>query len=249
MKIKIFFISLIGSMLILLGATSLVYLGLLSVKNINIDTLTNKLFQENTVILSWAMNNVNAESLEGMRIPGSWAEIMVVDDENLIITASTQPGHKGQYMYKLPNLLDQAQGIIAAMQIKNTSQIATDDYMVAIKPLNGNTTLIGLKPKTWERDLLSVQDSLIKQNMKNVKMALVIFLGAGIVVAIIISVIVSLSAGRSIDALLKALEELSLGNFEAETPAGRERENKSFSASFLRIKTSLTMALERLGER
>lgn len=244
MKTKTFLIAFLGSLVIVLGAAALVYSQLMSIRALGSEELTDKLYKENTTILALTMQTVNPGALEGLRLPGSWAEIMVVDNAGLLIATSTTAAHKGQYLYKLPALLDQAKGIITAMQNKQAVTIKTKDYMVAVRPLEGNTSLIGLKPKAWERDIISDQNRSTQQSIQKIRITMLIFLSAGLVVSFIIALLISLATGKKMDALLKAMEELSLGDLEAVPPAGKG----SFTASFLRIKASLAMALERLGD-
>lgn len=244
MKTKTFLIAFLGSLVILLGGAALVYSQLMSIRALGSQDLADKLYQENINILALTMQKVDPSALEGLRLPSSWAEIMVVDNASLLISTSTTAAHKGQYLYKLPALLDQAQGIIKAMQNKQAATIKTADYMVAVRPQEGNTSLIGLKPKAWERNLIADQNRTTHQSIHKIRITMLIFVSAGLVVSLLIALIISLVAGKKVDAMLKAMEALSLGDLEAVPPADKS----SFAASFLRIKASLTMALERLGE-
>lgn len=249
MKIKSFLIVLVGNLIILIGAAALVYTQLNAVKGINTEGLVDKLYKENANILSWNMQAVNPDALERMTLPASWAEIMLVDNGNLQIIASTNQAHRQQFMYKLPELLDQGQGIMAALQNGRAVMIGTKDYMVAIRPLDGTRSLIGLKPKAWEVGLINDQKSENKTKVARVTRTLAIFLGIGAILALIIALIVSMTTGLSMGSLIKALEELSLGNLDVSPPAtGKDREMNTFIASFRRIKASLSMAMERLGE-
>ncbi|MEN6475214.1 MAG: hypothetical protein ABFD81_14455 [Syntrophaceae bacterium] len=249
MKIKTFLIVLLGNLIILIGAGALVYSQLTAVKGINADGLIDNLYKEDTNILSWAMQAVNPEALERLTLPASWAELMLVDNGSLQIIASTNQAHKQQFMYKVPELLDQGQGIMAALQNNKAVTIGTKDYMVAIRPLEGNRSLIGFKPKAWEAQLISEQKSEHQDKVRKVTSTLAIFLGIGAILALIIALLVSLTTGRSMGSLVKALEDLSLGNLDVSPPAaGKDREMTAFIASFRRIKASLSMALERLGE-
>jgi HAMP domain-containing protein len=48
---------------------------------------------------------------------------------------------------------------------------------------------------------------------------------------------------------LEALEALSLGDFEHEITKTKSREMESFTESYLRLKTSLEIALDRISRR
>ena len=249
MKIKTFLIVLVGNLIILIGAGALVYSQLSAVKGINSDGLIDKLYKEDANILSWTMQAVNPDALERLTLPASWAELMLVDNSSLQIIGSTNQAHKQQFMYKVPELLDQGQGIMTALQNNKAVMIGTKDYMVAIRPLDGNRSLIGFKPKAWEAQLIAGQKSEYQAKVGKVTSTLAIFFGIGAFLALIIALLVSLTTGRSMGSLVKALEELSLGNLEVSPPvAGKDREMNAFIASFRRIKASLSMALERLGE-
>jgi len=249
MKIKTFLIVLVGNLIILAVAGGLVYSQLCAVKGINAGGLADKLYKEDANILAWAMQAANPDTLEGMKLPPSWAELMLVDNGSLQIITSTNQAHKQQFMYKVPELLDQGQGIMAALQNNKADMIGTKDYMVAIRPLDGNRSLIGFKPKTWEAQLISDQQTEHTAKIGKVTTMIAIFLGIGAILALIIALLVSLTTGRSMGSLVKALEDLSLGDLEVSPPeGGKDREMTAFVAAFRRIKASLSMALERLGE-
>jgi HAMP domain-containing protein len=249
MKIKTFLIVLVGNLIILVGAGALVYSQLAVVRGINTDGLIDKLYKEDANIMSWAMQAVNPETLENMKLPVSWAELMLVDNGSLQILGSTNQQHRQQFMYKVPELLDQGQGIMAALQNNKAAMIGTKDYTVAIRPLEGNRSLIGFKPKAWEMQLIADQKSDHQAKTKHVTSILLIFLGIGTILALVVALVVFLTTGQSMSSLVKALEELSLGNLDVSPPdAGTDREVDIFIASFRRIKASLSMALERLGD-
>jgi len=249
MKIKTFLIVLIGNLIILAVAGGLVYSQLSAVKGINSEGLVDKLYQEDANIMGWAMQAANPDALEGMRLPASWAELMLVDNGTLQILGSTNQAHRQQFMYKVPELLDQGQGIMAALQNNKAATIGTKDYMVAIRPLEGNRSLIGFKPKAWEAQLITDQKSEQTAKVGKVTRTIAVFLGIGAILALIIALLVSLTTGRSMGSLVKALEDLSLGHLDVNPPeVGKDREMSAFVVSFRRIKASLSMALERLGE-
>lgn len=244
MKLKTFLIAFLGSLLICLGAAAIVYQQLNAVQAVVPRDLTEKLYDENTRIMALVMHQVTPDSISNLKLPGSWAELMVVNNDSLMIAASSNAEHKGQYLHQLPNLLDQAKGIMTAMQGNREITLSTADYRVAVRPLDGNLTLIGLKPKAWERGLISAQNTSTQQSIQKIRLTLMIFLGGSLLAALLIALMVTLVTGKSIGGMVKALEELSLGNLEASPPSSPG----SFATSFLRIKASLSMALDRLGD-
>ncbi|MBN1636283.1 MAG: hypothetical protein JW920_07200, partial [Deltaproteobacteria bacterium] len=182
-------------------------------------------------------------------IPESWAEIMVVSNETLSISASTNPDHIGLYMYKIPSLLDQSSPIIKAIKNRTTMNISAEEYMVAVLPIENEASLIGLKPKAWEKGLLAQETSQLNRDLDRAKKILIIYFLLGLCVAIMIASMVSITNSRTTLNALKSFEELSLGNFDIKGTSDNVKDMHSPQATFQRLKTSLIMALERLGEQ
>lgn len=225
----------------------LVYTQFKKVQDINLQVLQDRLYTENTKILSWSMNSIDLGSLGKNPLPDSWAEIMVVDNDSLVIRSTTNKDHAGLIMYKLPELLDQAKGIMDAIKKKTAVTVHSDTYLVAVMPVNNNRSLLGFKPVSWEKTLLTEQDSLIKNNFGSTTTILIVFCAAGLVLTILIALFISIIAIKPIRKIISSFEELSMGNFETEIPRIRGKAFESLIESFFRLRTSLMMALERLG--
>ena len=80
MRFKIFTFIFIGFLIILFGSSLLVYTQLQKIQGINLGFLEDKLYAENTEILSWSLKNIDIDSLQDNPLPKSWAEIMLVAD-------------------------------------------------------------------------------------------------------------------------------------------------------------------------
>jgi len=249
MKIKSFLITFIGALVMLIGSSYLLYVQLASLERIDLQGLTNTLYEENTKVLAWSMKSINTDAIGKEPIPESWAEIMVVSNKTLSIIDSTSPDHIGLYMYKIPSLLDQASPIINGIKSRTAANISTKEYMVSVLPIENETSLIGLKPKAWEKGLLSQETGQLNRDLNRSKKILIIYLLLGLCVAIIIAVMVSITNSRTTHNALKSFEELSLGNFDIKGPSNNVKDIHSPQATFQRLKTSLIMALERLGEQ
>lgn len=249
MRIKLFLISLLSFMMFLLVSGFLIYSQMRMIKGLDLEVLENKLYAENTGILSWSLKNMNPEGLTRSSLPSSWGEVMVVDNTSLVITSSTNNAHVGKLLSAVPEILDQASPVIEAMKRSTPGNIKTRDYMIAHSPLAQNSTLIGFKPKAWERGLISEQNNQIRKNTENITIILLIYLAGGLVFAVIISVVITFIVARPIHRVAKAFEQLSLGDLEADLPKTGGKTMVRLSDSFFRIKTSLKYALERLGSR
>ena len=246
MRLKIFTITFIVFLMILSGSSFLVYTQLLTVQGINLGFLEDKLYKESTEILSWSLKNIDKASLGDNPLPKSWAEIMLVDN-NLNIISSTNKAHSGNSMYKVPELLDQAPGIIDAIKTKKSVQIASETYMIAIMPSGKNTSLVGFKPKSWEKTILSEQNSQLSTNIQSITTVLLIFGAIGLGLAFITALVISNIVTKPTRKMVSAFEQLSIGNFDAEIPKYGGKISVSLAESFFRLRTSLMMALERLG--
>jgi HAMP domain-containing protein len=247
MRIKIFTITFIVFLMILCGSSFLVYTQLRIVQDINLGLLEDKLYKENTEILSWSLKNIDTASLSDNPLPKSWAEIMLVDNNNLTVISSTNKAHAGNSMYKVPELLDQAPGIIDAIKTKKSVQIASQTYMIAIMPSEKNTSLVGFKPKSWEKAILTEQNSQLSTDTQSITTVLLIFGAIGLGLAFITALVIANIVTKPTRKMVSAFEQLSIGNFDAEIPKYGGKVSMSLAESFFRLKTSLMMALERLG--
>ncbi|MDT8271862.1 MAG: hypothetical protein RRA35_01590 [Desulfomonilia bacterium] len=247
MKLRVFLIVCLSSLLILAGSFAVVFMQLQQMRSINLNPLTEHLVQQNTEVLTWILSVLSPEQINEMDLPRSWAEIMVVSSDDLKISASTHTPHVGQYMYELPEVLDQAHSIMAALKAGRSKPIATKDYLLVFSPVHEEAYIIAVKPGMWEEDLVSTQDQQISQNIDSMMRFLLIYLLAGVFIIFGAGVFISRVVTSPLTQSFEALEELSLGNFEREFPEAPSREMKQLGASFLRLKLSLKMALERLG--
>jgi methyl-accepting chemotaxis protein len=249
MRIKVFLITLAGTLSILVISALLIFTQMKAVDNMNLSTLTESLYHEDTKILSWILGTVPLDRLENLKLPESWAEISVVNNSDLTIVSSTNPGRKGSPLHSHPELLDQGNKIIESMKGGKPSMIETKAYMVVVQPVQGNQSVISLKPKKWEKGIVEKQAAQLEKDSTQIMLTLLIFLGAGFIVSLIVSLLVAGMVGKPLRKLKTAFEALSLGDFTHELEEGKGSEMKSISESYLRLKTSLALALERLGRR
>jgi HAMP domain-containing protein len=247
MRFKIFTIIFIVFLMILFGSSFLVYTQLRTVKGINLELMEDKLYSGNAEILTWALKNIDIDSLGDNPLPKSWAEIMLVDNNSLAVISSTNKAHAGVSMYKVPELLDQASGIIDAVKSKKSVTVASENYMIAIVPAGKNSSLVGFKPKSWEKAILAEQNSQLSTNIQATTTVLLIFSAIGLVLAFITALVISNIVTKPTRKMVSAFEQLSIGNFDAEIPTYGGKICVSLAESFFRLRTSLMMALERLG--
>jgi methyl-accepting chemotaxis protein len=247
MKIKIFTLIFVTFITVLAGSALLVYTQLHTIQGVNLKVLEDKLYSENTEILSWSLKAIDIDSLGKNPLPSSWGEIMVVDNKSLVISSSTNAKHAGLIMHKLPELLDQASEIIDAMKNKKSVNVKTDSYMVAVMPLKGNRSLLGFKPRSWEKSLVSEQNSYLSRTIGSTTTILLIYSTVGLGIALCVAFVVSIIVTKPTLKVVSAFEQLSLGNFEAELPRSGGKVFLRLEESFFRLQTSLKMALERLG--
>lgn len=249
MKIKVFFITCAGSAIILVASSMLVFTQMRAVQDIGLDTLTESLYQEDAKILSWILSSVPLDRVETMTLPESWAEIFVVNNSDLVVVSSTKQGRRGLPLYRHPDLLDQGSMLMDAMRAGKTSTVNTPDYMVVIRPAGAGQSIIALKPKAWEKNLVSRQNAQIDRDASRITCTMLIFIGAGLCITFLVSLLIAFVVVNPTLKIRDAFEALSLGDFDHEVPGTGRKDMKAFMESYLRLKTSLTMALERIQRR
>jgi HAMP domain-containing protein len=121
--------------------------------------------------------------------------------------------------------------------------------MVVIQPLSPEQSIVALKPKAWENGLFSKHNKQIEDASSNILTIIGIFLIIGTCIAILIAYIITRTVAAPTSYALDALEALSLGDFKHEIKATKSREMTAFTESYLRLKTSLEIALERISRR
>jgi hypothetical protein len=249
MKLKTFIITFAGFIIILSGSIIGVIYELSSIRDMNLNAITDRLYNENIKIMSEIIANIPPDSYGTLNLPSSWAQIYYVDTQSLTILASTTQADKGKYIYSVPNLLDQGKAIIRCFKTGKPSVIKAKDYLIVAVPAGKTGFAIGLKPRSWEAALINSQLHDISKMSSAIIRNLIIFAFLGIVLSFFLAMIISWLLSGMTTLLFKNLEDLSLGNLEAEPPSLKAGENKVFRDSFIRIKTSLKMALERLGAK
>jgi HAMP domain-containing protein len=249
MKIKVFFIVCIGAAVMLSVSSILVYTQLHAVKSVNMAPLADSLYKQDSKVLTWILSTIPFEKIETMKLPESWAEISVVNNGDLKLATSTNPAHKGIALYSHPQLLDQGSGIVNAIKSRNPSIVSVKDYMVVIQPLNADQSLIALKPKSWEKGLISEYESRLEETTSGFYTMLGIFLIIGVCITVFIAFIITRIVAAPTDNALDAFEALSLGDFDHGIKDVKGKEMEAFTESYLRLKTSLEMALERISRR
>lgn len=249
MKTKIFIITLAGFILIIAGSLTVVVFGLSSIGNINMEGTVEKLYEENTRIMSSIINNIPPASYENLKLPPSWAEIMTVNPENLQIISSTNKSNNGKYIYSIPGLLDQAKGILAQMKNPKPAFVKSKDYMVAVVPYQPDMFIIGLKPRAWEKDLIDSQVDDMNKKSSALSKNLILLACAGLLISIVLSTLISIKVSKYLAEFSLSIKALSLGDMNAEPPQLKGKDMAVFSDSFTRIKFSLVMALERLKKK
>ena len=249
MKIKVFLIVCLGAFIMLLISSILVYTQMRAMKNISLNALTESLYNEDSKILSWTLSSVPTDRITAMKLPDTWAEISVVNNNDLIVSSSTNPNHKGLPLHRYPELLDQASLLMEAMKVGKPTTVRTSEYMVVVQPINADQTIIALKPKAGERGLVSDQDAKIRNDVSASARTLLIFLGIGLLMTFLISYIIAVIVVNPTSKLMDAFEALSLGDFDYEIKGAGGKDMEAFTESFLRLKASLIMALERISRR
>ena len=243
MKIKTFIITFAGALLIVAAAAYIVVSETRAIGDINLASLENSLYEENIAVMTWFMDS--AGITEDMALPESWGEIMLVDNTSLSISKSSDPASRDTLLYQHEKLLDQADGIIQAIKSGQEAKATTKDYMVAIKPVSGGQSLIGLKPRSWEKNILAAQNDKIADISSAAGNFTMMFIGAGILLSLVIALMIAMITAGTSKKTLDLFDRLSLGDFDTDVPKLPERDKHIY----IRLKTSLMMALERLGEK
>jgi hypothetical protein len=247
MRIKTFLFIFVSFAFIICGSAAVIFLQMQSMKGIRLDTLEDDLYKENSSILSWALKNTDPGKIDPKGLPSSWGEIMVVDNESLIVKTSTAKAHQGMKLSAVPELLDQAAPVLSAIGKNVTTTVKTRAYMIVLTPYAQGGTIIGLKPRAWEKGIISEQSEKLMQGTSSATFMLVGYVAAGFGLALVLSLILVFVVTSPVTRAAKAFEELSLGNFDAELPRKGGKVLVSLSDSLFRLRTSLKYALERLG--
>lgn len=247
MRIKIFLLMFVSFAVIIACSAGIIFLQMQAMKDIRLDAMEDKLYAENSSILSWALKNMDPGKIDAAGLPSSWGEIMIVDNESLIVQTSTTKKHQGMQLSAVPELLDQAAPVLAALGKPVSTTVKTKAYMIVLTPYAQGGTLIGLKPKAWEKGIIAEQSGKLQQGTSSATFLLFGFIAVGFALALILSLIMAFVVTSPVSRTAKAFEELSLGNFDAELPRSGGKAFVSLSDSLFRIRTSLKYALERLG--
>jgi hypothetical protein len=191
MKIKLFAIVCIGSVLILAMSSILIYTQVRTVQGINLDPLADSLYKENSKILTWILSTVPLDKIDTMKLPESWAEIFVVSNSDLQLVSSTNAAHKGVALYRHPLLLDQAAAIVNAIKNGKTTTVSARKFMIVIQPLGPEQSIVALKPKAWETAIVSRQNDQMKGTSSSILTILGAFLLVGGLIAVAIAFIIT----------------------------------------------------------
>jgi HAMP domain-containing protein len=249
MKIKVFLIVCIGAVVMLGISSLLIFTQMRSVQKVNLDPLADSLFKEDSKILTWVISSIPPEKINTLKLPESWAEIFVVNNSDLQLVSSTNTAHKGIALYKHRDLLDQADKIVNAIKTRKPTTVSSKEFMVVIQPLTAEQSIVALKPKAWEKGLFSEHNKQFEDASSNILAIMGIFLIIGSCIAILIAYIITRTVAAPTSYALDALEALSLGDFDHEMETTKSREMESFTESYLRLKTSLEIALDRISRR
>lgn len=249
MKIASFAAAFCCLLVFLLGSALFVHTQMGVVGGLELCVLEDRLYKENSDILSWAMMSMDTEKLTEAPLPASWGEVLIVDNASLVIINSTNQDHAAQKIHAIPQLLDESAPILAAIRKSSRETVQTEEYMVAIAPLSRDRTLLGFKPRSWEQGLISQQGAQIARSVESLKTVLMAYLGGGLALAVIFSLLIAFMNSRPLNRATKAFEQLSLGDFDAELSPAGGKTMASLAYSFFRLKTSLKIALEKLGSR
>lgn len=248
MKAASFTISLCCFLVFLLGSTFFVHTQMGAISGLELSVLENRLYQENTEILTWAMKTLDPAKLAENPLPASWGEILILDNASLVIRNSTNRDHEGKGIHSIPQLLDESSAILQALKKPGRSTLQTGSYMIAISPLSKNKTIVGFKPRSFEQGLVSSQTEQVKKSSDSFRLILIGYLVAGAILAIVFPLVIVSVSSIPLKRASKAFERLSLGDFDAELD-GAGKSMKVLNDSFFRLKTSLKTALEKLGSR
>ncbi len=135
--------------------------------------------------------------------------------------------------------------LVVLMDSEQEAKVTTKDYMVAIKPVSGGQSLIGLKPRSWEKNILAAQNDKIADISSAAGNFTMMFIGGGILLSLVIALMIAMITAGTSKKTLDLFDRLSLGDFDTDVPKLPERDKHIY----IRLKTSLMMALERLGEK
>ncbi|MFY9399497.1 MAG: hypothetical protein WAR22_14145 [Desulfomonilia bacterium] len=248
MKAVSFIVSLCCFLVFLLGSTFFVHTQIGAIRGLELSVLENRLYQENTEILSWAMKTFDPAKLAETPLPASWGEILILDNSSLVIRTSSNPDHVGKGIHAIPQLLDESSAIIQALKKPGRTTLQTRSYMIAISPLSKNETIVGFKPRAFEQGLVSAQTEQVKKSTDSLRRILIWYLIAGVILAVVFPLVIVSVSFIPLKRASKAFERLSLGDFDAEMD-GSGKSMKPLKDSFFRLKTSLKIALEKLGSR
>jgi methyl-accepting chemotaxis protein len=249
MKIKVFAIVCIGAFLMLGISSALIYTQVKAVQGVTLDPLADSLHKENSKVLVWILSSIPVENIDTLKLPESWAEIFVVNNSDLQMVSSTSSSHKGIPLYRHPQLLDQGAAVVNAIKARAPSTVSTKDFMIVIQPTGTDQSILALKPKAWENSLVSKQNNQIKSASSSTFTMLGIFLIVGGLIGVATAFVITIAIASPTKRALNTLEALSLGDFDQEIIEPNSKEMKSFNESYLRLKTSLEMALERISRR
>jgi hypothetical protein len=247
MRIKTFLTVFLSFAVIIVCSAAIIFMQMQAMKGVRLGLLEDKLYTENASILSWAMRNMDPERITPAGMPSSWGEIFIVDNESLTVKTSTNKNHLGMKLSLIPELLDQAAPVLASISRSAPETVRTRDYMIVLSPHAAGSTLIGLKPKAWEKGLISGQSDQLEQSTSSAMTLFFGYLAGALALAFVLSLIITLVAYSQVSRVAQQFEELSLGNFDSDLPRSGGKTFVSLSDSFFRIKTSMKYALDKLG--
>jgi hypothetical protein len=250
MKTRVFLLVFAGMCTILVLSAIVLLVQGLAVRSVDLGPLAESLSKEDSRVLSWIIANVPPERIDGMNIPESWAEIFLVDPVELTLVSSTNPRHRGLPLYSHPLLLDHAKVVLNAIRTGRTSIQDTPAYRVIAAPVKDGRFIVALKPKAWERGLVSEQSRRIADATAHTFYLAALFFCLGIILSLAAAYVVALKVTGQTRRAMDALEALSLGDLEAEAEGlSGGGDMKTFTESFIRLKTSLQMATDMLSRR
>ncbi|HPC47721.1 MAG TPA: hypothetical protein PLW83_06730 [Deltaproteobacteria bacterium] len=250
MKTRVFACMALLSSLVTVACAGVMYFQARTLESVSLDPLVDSLSEEDTKVLLWVLGNVPQDRIETMELPQSWAEIFVLDATDLVLVASTNPSHRGLPLYRHPLLLDQAQTVVDAMKTGRVTRAQTSQYSLAVVPSDNSRVLIALKPKAWERALVKSQADRIESATRGFHYVVLAFLCLGIAVSLAAAYLAAVWVTSPASAMVRSLEALSLGSFDALPDRGLPgSDGEIFEESFIRLKTSLEMAMDMLSRR
>ncbi|HOJ14738.1 MAG TPA: hypothetical protein PLS81_08300 [Deltaproteobacteria bacterium] len=250
MRTKAFVIVLSSLCLMALVSSAILFLVGLEIRGVNLGTLSDSISKEDARILSLILEHIPPEKIEEMALPESWEEIFILDPSELTVVSSTTPGHRGMPLYRHPLLLDHAKVVVSAIKAQKTTIEETPSCRVVAAPLPDGRLTVAIKPKAWEQGLVQRQEEEVRRTTSSIWIVAAAFTILGILVSVFAAFLVARKVTATTDKAVTALEALSLGDFSVDLDAlGSAGELDRFKDSFVRLKTSLTMALEMLSRR